>query len=135
MRRSCKVVLLALAIAIAQPASARDRPVENPSDILISWSKPAQPTLEVIERAIISGCAVRGWQCRAVKPGEIRAVLLVRMHMAESLIRFDTEKYSITYVDSKELRYDPDKKTIHRKYNLWVANLIGDINKSIAAIP
>jgi hypothetical protein len=54
--------------------------------------------------------------------------------MAESLITFDTEKYSVTYVDSRELRYDPEKNEIHRKHNLWVANLIGDINKSIASI-
>jgi len=54
--------------------------------------------------------------------------------MAEALIAFDTESFSISYVNSAELRYDAVKKTIHRKYNLWVVNLINDINAAIAAI-
>ncbi len=54
--------------------------------------------------------------------------------MAESLITFDTESYSIRYVNSSELRYDGVKMTIHRKYNHWVSNLIMDINAAIAAI-
>lgn len=128
------VALLPLALLVSQPAIARDAPLENPSGIPIAWNKPEPPTLEAIQRAIISGCAVRRWQCQAVKPGEIRAVLLVRKHMAESRITFDTKTYSVTYVDSRELRYDPETNEIHRKYNMWVANLIGDINGKIAAV-
>jgi hypothetical protein len=115
MPQAVRNLMLALLPLLVQPAIARDAPLENPSDIPVAWS-------------------AAGWQCRPVEPGKIRAVLLVRQHMAESLITFDTEKYSVTYVDSRELRYDPEKNEIHRKHNLWVANLIGDINKSIASI-
>lgn len=119
----------------AQPAWAgRDEPVQNPTNIPISWNADGKPTLERLQRAIIAGCAQRGWQCKAVKPGEIRALLYVRQHMAEALIAFSTESFSISYVNSTELRYDGVKKTIHRKYNLWVVNLITDINAAIAAI-
>ena len=118
-----------------QPAWAgRDEPIQNPSNIPISWNTDGKPTLERIQRAIIAGCAQRGWQCTAVKPGEIRAVLHVRQHMAEALIAFSTKDFSITYINSSELRYDRAKKTIHRKYNLWVVNLITAINAAIAAI-
>ena len=112
----------------------RERRAARESNILIAWNKQEARPLEVVQRAIISGCAVRGWQCKAVKPGEIRAVLYVRKHMAESRITFDTETYSVTYVDSNELRYDPATNEIHRKYNLWVVNLISDINESIVSI-
>lgn len=120
---------------VAQPAWAgRDEPIQNPSNIPISWNAAGTPTLERIQRTIIAGCAYRGWQCQAIKPGEIRAVLYVRKHMAESLITFNTESYSISYVNSSELLYNAAKKTIHEKYNLWVVNLISDINSAFAAI-
>jgi hypothetical protein len=54
--------------------------------------------------------------------------------MAEALIAFDTQIFSVSYVNSTELRYNAAKNTIHRKYNLWVANLIMDINGAIALI-
>lgn len=133
-RFKTSIVTLALAALAAPAAVARDAPIQNPADIPISWNAPGEPSLEKIQRAIIAGCARRGWQCRAVKPGEIRAVLHVRQHMAEAQIAFNTRTFSITYVNSAELRYNGVKNTIHRKYNLWVANLINDINASIATI-
>ena len=136
MRRlQLAVIIATISALVAAPALAsRDEPIRNPADIPISWNAPGQPTLERIQRAIIAGCAKRGWQCREARPGEIRAVLYVRSHMAESLITFNTQTFAITYVNSSELRYDSARNTIHRKYNLWVANLISDINAAIAAV-
>ncbi len=129
------VFLLAVAALATQVAGiSRDEPIQNPANIPVSWNADGKPSLERIQRAIIAGCVRRGWQCQPVKPGEIRAVLHLRQHVAESLITFNTENLSIAYVSSTELRYDAAKKTIHRKYNLWVVNLITDINASIAAI-
>jgi hypothetical protein len=127
--------LLCLAAVVACPAGARDAPLVNPANIPVGWTKDREPTLDEISNAILKGCSRRGWQCGITKPGEIRAVLLVRKHMAESRIDYDTKSFSITYVDSRELRYDPVKNEIHRKYNGWVNNLIADINAAIAASP
>ncbi|MEX2150083.1 MAG: hypothetical protein WD793_07700 [Steroidobacteraceae bacterium] len=127
-------LLVVTAFTIPVADASRDEPIQNPANIPISWNADGKPSLDRIQRAIIAGCARRGWQCQAVKPGEIRAVLYLRQHMAESLITFNTENFSITYVNSTELRYDGVKRTIHRKYNLWVVNLITDINAAIAAI-
>jgi hypothetical protein len=136
MNEFSRVLLgILVAVFVAQPAFAgRDEPINNPGNIPIAWNADGQPTIERLQRAIIVGCAQRGWQCRPEKPGAIRAVLYLRQHMAEALISFDTGSYSITYVRSKNLRYDGVKKTIHRKYNLWVTNLITDINAAIAAV-
>jgi hypothetical protein len=129
------VLIIAGAAFAAAPAQAgRDEPIQNRSNIPISWNAEAKPSVERIQRAIIAGCAQRGWQCQAIKPGEIRAVLHLRQHMAEALIAFDTQIFSVSYVNSTELRYNAAKNTIHRKYNLWVANLIMDINGAIALI-
>jgi len=136
MKSSPFAVLMMAVVAFATQSAgiSRDEPIQNPANIPISWNAEGKPPLERIQHAIIAGCAQRGWQCMAVKPGEIRAVLYVRQHMAESLIAFNTESFSISYVNSSELRYDAVKKTIHRKYNLWVVNLITDINAAIAAL-
>jgi hypothetical protein len=136
MKHSPIAALLLVVVAFTTQLAGinRDEPIKNPADIPISWNADGKPTLERIQRAMIAGCAKRGWQCQAVKPGEIRGVLHVRQHMAEALITFNTESFSISYVNSSELRYNATKKTIHRKYNLWVVNLITDINSAIAAI-
>ena len=125
--------LIVVAFATQLAGISRDEPIQNPTNIPISWNADGKPTMERIQRAMIAGCAQRGWQCQATKPGEIRAVLHLRQHMAEALIAFNTESFSISYVNSSELRYNATKKTIHRKYNLWVVNLISDINSAIAS--
>jgi len=134
MKPLIAILLGAGMLAFTGPAVGRDDPLVNPSGIPIAWGKSREPTIEEIGRGIVAGCARRMWQCSITRPGEIRAVLLVRQHMAEARIDYDTKTLSVTYVDSRELRYDPEKNEIHRKYNLWVTNLIGDINAAIAAM-
>lgn len=128
-------LLGAALLALAVPAAGRDDPIVNPSGVPIAWSHSREPTLEEIGRGIVTGCARRLWQCAITRPGQVRAVLMVRQHMAEARIDYDVKMLSVTYVDSRELRYNAAKNEIHRKYNLWITNLIGDINRSIASLP
>lgn len=136
MKHSPIAAFLLVVVALTTQFSgiSRDESIRNPAGIPISWNADGQPTMERIQRAIIAGCIPRGWKCQAIKPDEIRAVLRLRQHMAEAVIAFDTKNFSITYVNSTELRYDATEKTIHRKYNQWIANLITDINTAIAMI-
>jgi hypothetical protein len=129
---TASLLLIVIAFSTQLAGVSRDEPVKNPTDIPLSWSGDGKPTIELIQRAIIAGCAQRGWACQAIRPGEIRAVLHLRKHMAEALVSFNTETFSVRYVDSAELRYDAAENTIHRKYNQWVANLITDINGAMA---
>lgn len=86
-------------------------------------------TMEDVEKAIIEGARVRGWQAQVLKPGHIEAVLYVRSHVAKVDIRFDTKNYSISYKDSVNLDYKNGR--IHRNYNKWVMNLNSDIQSKI----
>ena len=86
-------------------------------------------SMEDVERAIVQGCRVRGWQPRLVEPGHIEAVLYIRSHVAKVDIRFDTKTYSIKYKDSTNLKYKNGR--IHRNYNKWVQNLNNDIQSKI----
>lgn len=122
-------------LLFSAPAATRDDPIVNPSGIPIAWNKAREPTIDEIGRAIVTGCGTRNWQCGITRPGEIRAVLFVRQHMAESRIEYDTKTFSIAYINSSELRYNARKNTIHRKYNIWIGSLAGDINAAIAALP
>lgn len=135
MKPSFVALLGAGLLFLAAPAGGRDDPLVNPSNVPIAWGHPREPTLDEIGRGIVTGCARRLWQCSITRPGQVRAVLMVRQHMAEARIDYDTKTLSVTYVDSRELRYDAKRNEIHRKYNLWVTNLIGDINRSIASLP
>ena len=86
-------------------------------------------SIEEVERAIIEGCRVRGWQPSVIAPGQIEAVLYIRSHVARVDIPFTTESYSIFYKDSINLDYKNGK--IHRNYNKWVLNLNKDIQSKI----
>ena len=86
-------------------------------------------TVDDVERAIIEGARVRGWQPRVVEPGHVEAVLYIRSHVATVDIYFGTTSYSITYKDSVNLDYKDGR--IHRNYNKWVQNLNSDIQSKI----
>ena len=86
-------------------------------------------TVDDVERAIIEGARVRGWQPRVVEPGHIEAVLYIRSHVAKVDIYFGTTSYSINYKDSVNLDYKDGR--IHRNYNKWVQNLNSDIQSKI----
>lgn len=80
-----------------------------------------------VEAAIMQGCIDRGWVPAKVSNSKIRATLNVRAHEVVVDINYSEKGYSIEYVSSKNMNYHQKKKTIHTKYNNWIANL----NKSI----
>jgi len=86
-------------------------------------------TVDDVERAIIEGARVRGWQPRVLEPGHIEAVLYIRSHVATVDIYFGATSYSIFYKDSVNLDYKNGR--IHRNYNKWVQNLNSDIQSKI----
>jgi len=85
-----------------------------------------------VESAILSALAGRGWQVAEKTPGKIVATIDVRgRHSAKIAVLYSAASFSIDYVDSTGLEYDAEKKTIHRNYNRWVANLRNDINMKL----
>jgi len=84
-------------------------------------------TMAEVQRAIIKAGARRKWVMKQVGPGHMTATLNLRQHEAVVDIRYSRELFNITYKSSQVLRYDPNLKTIHRKYNSWIKHLEGDI--------
>jgi caspase domain-containing protein len=85
--------------------------------------------MENVTKAIQAGAYKKGWKTRVVKPGEIEAEIVSRKRMVKVRINYNTKNYSISYLDSKNLKYDGTK--IHRTYNSWVANLKKNIDASL----
>ncbi|EDZ63437.1 protein containing Peptidase C14, caspase catalytic domain [Sulfurimonas gotlandica GD1] len=86
--------------------------------------------MEDVTKAIQAGAFQKGWTTRVVKPGEIEAEIVIKNYMAKVKINYDTTNYSISYMDSKNLKYDGTK--VHRTYNSWVANLKKNIDARLA---
>ena len=90
---------------------------------------PAGLQMEQIKKAIIRAGAKRNWIIRESKPGSMEGILNVRKHMVKVAISYDRNTYSITYVDSVNMKYKGG--LIHRKYNAWVQNLNTDIQTNL----
>lgn len=94
---------------------------------------PSKPlTLDDYERAIVRAGSKRGWVFEKVSPGHLVGTNNLRgKHTAIVDVVFDTEKFSINYKDSKNLKWDPSTHTIHPNYNSWVDLLKGDVQSEI----
>ena len=84
---------------------------------------PASKTTDQVESAIETGAASLGWKITDKKPGVMTADIQVRTHAATVEIKYDKNSYSITHKASTNLNYDPQRGTIHRNFNRWVAKL------------
>lgn len=76
-----------------------------------------------IRSAIIAGCAARGWSPSDLRQGVVRARILLRTHDLTVDIRYTDRGYTIEYVDSHNLDYDPLTGKINRHYDNWIRNL------------
>lgn len=126
--KTFKLVLVIFAgLAIA---SCRTAPVYNVQSSTMATS--ASASLEDVSRTIKQAGAGLGWQMVEKGPGHIEGKLLIRKHMAQVDIRFDTKTFSIIYQDSANLKYDGS--VIHNNYNGWVQNLEKAILAQTSAI-
>ena len=128
--------LLMLSLVLLLFTSCRTAQVYNVTDTPINTGSGNEPTLEQVEKAILSAATASkpAWAMRVVKPGLITATLNVRSHMAVVDITYNTKSYSINYKESNNLKYDGEKNTIHSNYNGWIQNLDSAIKGKMSAI-
>lgn len=143
---SARFIVALAAMAFAQAAGAAVT-IENIEDR--RHNAPADSSLEDIERSIISAASERDWFVTGRTEGRLLLSIVVRQkHEAIVAVEFDKETFSILYVDSVNLDYDPKDKVmvggahkkrrvipgprIHRNYNRWVAALAERIALRVA---
>lgn len=125
---TCVVLLL---LPACQSTGSAPRPpfrtvlLVTPEPVIVG-SKDANETRKIVGRALVG----RGWSITKDEPGELRAKLLVRSHMADILIKYDAEEVEISYLDSSNLKYwksPVNDEYIHQNYIKWVEILRRDI--------
>lgn len=122
MKRVIFAILLIASIAFVRAEAAR---VENLVDLAVpSRTDGTDFSLEEVRALIMSGCTERGWKAEYESESVISCSILVRSrHWVKVEIPFSETSYSILYLDSSEMDYNPRNQSIHRKYNGWVNNL------------
>jgi len=127
-----KIILTFLALVVALGIGCRTSIVKNVENAPVSLQAGQTPSMQEVEKAIITAGAGLGWRIKSMSPGNLVGTLALRDHIAVVDIKVDTEKYSITYKDSTNLKYDGTN--IHSNYNGWVQNLEKSINAQLAAL-
>jgi hypothetical protein len=81
-------------------------------------------SIDDVRAAIIKGSQTQLWTAEIAGDRTIRAKLNVKnKHFAIVEIPYSESSYSIIYVSSENLQYNPSRRTIHRNYNGWVLQL------------
>lgn len=128
MKRFGTLILLLVTIS-ALSACDKRVPVENVESAPLS--APADVTLQQVTTMIEEVCFRRNWEILKQEPGDITAMLSVSggKHKVTANIVYDTEQFSITYVDSHNMNFRATAGTgqIHPKYNIWVSQLRQEI--------
>ncbi len=124
-----RTLLLALALAIAAPmaaSAAGSVPILVVTNRAYNNAYHRDPA-EVIETALTR----RLYRITAREPGYIDAFYAARDVRADIRVSYTDTTYSITYVDSQNLRYSGSRIDAH--YNHWVNNLDHDLQIEFAA--
>lgn len=128
--------VILLSVFLAAVSGCRTGTVYNVNDESIMSNKD-NLTEEDVKKAIIRAGSTLGWSMNANEPGNIVATLNIRKHMAKANIRYTTTKYSIKYINSRNLSYTVDEvegPLIHSNYNGWVQNLDNSIKSQLNAL-
>lgn len=131
-----RVILLTLALLLASSPSNAASPIRD----LVDLPVPIRPdgsrySVDEVRAAIIKGSQSRLWTAKIEGETTIRARLNVKnKHYAIVEIPFSESAYSIIYVSSTNLDYNPDRRSIHRNYNKWVLQLSTMINQAFYGI-
>lgn len=124
------VVCLVLAVMAGCRSGGQ---IYNVKDAPIQTATGKEPSMEDVQKAIITAGVGLGWQMAISKPGEVVATLNARSHQAVVTIPYTTKSYSILYKDSTNLKYDAAKQTIHDNYTGWVQRLDNAIRSRLTA--
>lgn len=106
--------------------AANETPVVRYTEIASVTNQ--KPSSNQVAKALSSCSAARGWVFTNAGSGKLVGKLNVRgKHFVEVGVEYNSKAYKITYRDSRNMKYDAAKNTIHRRYNSWVENLDNDV--------
>jgi len=115
-----------IVISLALLAGCKTATVRNVDSAMIL----GDITIVNVENAINRAGSTLGWSLTKKSDGHILGKLALRSHLAVVDITYNKSSYSITYVDSTNLKYS--NGVIHKNYNGWIENLEKAINVQLS---
>jgi hypothetical protein len=153
--KSLRMVMLVLIVAWMSLASTGANATATIQNIPPTphHAPPGTPLAD-LGLAIKNACMASGWDVVGASAGSITARLRIRSHVATVGIRFDQSNYSIDYLNSVNLDFNPNDfyrgssnrrqgrrvapikgPRIHGNYNKWVAKLNASISTHLLTPP
>lgn len=123
----------ALVMAMLFVTACAPVPVRDVVDAPVISNKDSI-TLDDVRDAVTRAGAGLGWIMIEEEPGRVRGTLRLRRHVAIVDVTYDTSSYNIQYVNSTNLNYREDNRTIHKNYNGWIQNLDTAIQREVAVL-
>ena len=124
------LVIMTLVLSTLLFSGCRTNPVRNVNESPTNVSSKA--SLAQVRDGIVRAGTALGWAMKADAPGHVLGTLNLRKHVAVVDINYDREKYSITYKNSTNLKYDGTN--IHSNYNGWIENLDNAIRTQLSTL-
>ncbi|MBH0176491.1 MAG: hypothetical protein HP491_01150 [Nitrospira sp.] len=126
--KQLQAALLCICVASVAVAGCRGgAEIYTVKDAPVITASGKTPSLEEMQKAIVTAGVGLNWSMAVVKPGHIVGTLNVRSHQAVVDIVYNSKTYSITYKDSTNMKYNAEKKLIHENYRGWIQNLDNNI--------
>lgn len=126
MRRQLLKLLLLLPIVVLLMGA---KELRDPDPVAIPQGLSSQDVARAIKLALTG----RTWVVSKEQPGRIDATLNLRAHVARIVITCDASQVTVAYVSSDNLDYKEKKgkRTIHKNYLSWVANVLSDRSRNL----
>lgn len=131
MKQWCTSIAI-VSFVIAFLVACSGAPIYNVTNAAIVTPEGKEPTLDQITKEIIAAGEAGKWTMVVQNPGYIVGTLNIRSHQAQVNVTYDTKTYNIAYRGSLNLKYDPNSKTIHENYNVWIQKLDSAIRARVA---
>lgn len=128
MNKSILLALLALGLVVATGCKASYPVLEPTAAITLP-----NASINAVHDRIVSVIKSTRWSIINDEPGAL-TIRLSRGNGPRSVtakIAYTATNYTITLVDAVEMDYDPEAKTISRKYNQWIRNLDLRISRAL----
>ncbi|HEV7608403.1 MAG TPA: hypothetical protein VGO61_13755 [Steroidobacteraceae bacterium] len=87
-----------------------------------------------VEQAILAACKRYNYEVIAASPGVISARWVRGKLSFDVSIPYAADRYSILYLDSVNMDYNPAKQRIHHAYNGYVNGLAAHVRAQLALI-
>jgi hypothetical protein len=110
------------------------------ADMPVRTANGAVPAAAEVRDAIIFAgrTTLQAWSIADSGPGKLVGRLerpaRRRTHIVIVEIIYSPQSYTVNYLNSTHMNYAPADKTIHPSYNLWVGDLVKNINSNLAAL-